>query len=200
MRYNKKLVDRSLTKIQKAIETEYPNIKSLSYRSRIPEYIEARDIFYYISEKVGLTRTQIGGFIGKKHSTVTNNLSKIYGRMDVGDDIVPRLSERIIVEHDLTNLLKDDIKKDVTLSIKKELSRVNEELSDIKNKYTDLLFNINRADLRTLLEEMVDLPDDIVKDALAYVKARKVVFKGNQDKVKMYISNTEGIDPRQQWG
>ena len=47
---------------------------------------------------------------------------------------------------------------------------------------------------------MVDLSEDIVKDTLAYVKARKVVFKGNQDRVKMYISNTEGIDPRQQWG
>jgi len=193
MRYNQKLVDRSLTKIQKAIEREYPNIKSLSYRSRLPEYIEARDIFYYIAERVGLTRTQIGNFINKNHSTVTNNLSKVYGRERLGDNTISTLSERIIIDYKLSSVLKEEDREDM-------LSSMNEELAYIKNKYTDLLYNINRADLRALLEEMVDLPDDIVKDTLAYVKARKVVYKGNQDKVKMYISNTEGIDPRQQWG
>ena len=85
-------------------------------------------------------------------------------------------------------------------SVKKELTEVNEQLDDVRNRYEELLLNIDRSDLRELLEEMVDLSEDIVKDTLAYVKARKVVFKGNQDRVKMYISNTEGIDPRQQWG
>ncbi len=179
MRYNQKLVDRSLTKIQKAIEREYPNIKSLSYRSRLPEYIEARDIFYYIAERVGLTRTQIGNFINKNHSTVTNNLSKVYGRERLGDNTISTLSERIIIDYKLSSVLKEEDREDM-------LSSMNEELAYIKNKYTDLLYNINRADLRALLEEMVDLPDDIVKDTLAYVKARKVVFKVSEDKIKIY--------------
>lgn len=185
-RHNKELVDRSLTKIKKAIETEYPNIKGLSYRSRLPEYIEARDIFYYISEKVGFTRTQIGNFMGKSHSTVTCNLKKIHGRKTVGDNVIPSLSERIIIDYELSNLLKEEDRKDMLSSVDKELGKVNEELTDIKNKYTDLLLNIDRADLRALLEEMVDLPEDVVEDTLAYVKARKVVFKSNQDRIKIY--------------
>jgi hypothetical protein len=186
MRYNQKLVDRSLTKIQKAIEAEYPNIKGLSYRSRLPEYIEARDIFYYISEKIGFTRTQIGNFMGKSHSTVTCNLKKIHGRKTVGDNVIPNLSERIIIDYELSNLLKEEDRKDMLSSVDKELGKVNEELTDVKSKYTALLLNIDRADLRALLEEMVDLPEDIVEDTLAYVKARKVVYKGNQDRIKIY--------------
>lgn len=186
-RHNKELVDRSLTKIQKAIEAEYSNIKSLSYRSQLPEYIEARDIFYYIADKAGFTRTQIGSFIGKSHSNVTNNLKKIYGRMTIGDRLIPMLSDKIIICHKLyPNLLKEESQQDILSLVKNELTDVNEQLADVKSKYESLLLNINRADLRALLEEMVDLPDDIVKDTLAYVKARKVVFKGNQDKIKIY--------------
>ena len=185
-RHNKELVDRSLTKIQKAIETEYPNIESLSNRSRLPEYIEARDIFYYISEKVGFTRTQIGDFIGKNHSTITCNLSKIYNRLTVGDNIIPKLSDRIIKDYGLGKLLQEEDKLDVLTSLNNELQQVNEELNQIKDKYASLLLSINRSDLRALLEEMVDLPEDVVEDTLAYVKARKVVFKVNQDKIKIY--------------
>lgn len=193
MRHNQKLVDRSLTKIQKAIETEYPNIKGLSYRSQLPEYIEARDIFYYIADKAGFTRTQIGNSVGKSQSNVTNNLKKIYGRKTVGDNVIPKLSERIITDYELSNLLKEEDRKDMLSSVDKELANVTEELAKVteqlsvmRDRYENLLLNNFRTDLRPVLEEMVDLPEDIVEDTLAYVKARKVVFKSNQDRIKIY--------------
>ena len=189
---NKKLVDRSLTKIQAHIEWEY-NIPDLTIKSRKKKYIEAREVFYYIADKVGLSRNQIANHIGKSHSNVTIAVNKIKDREELGDCKIPNIAKQIILDYELEDLFIDDERENF-------LSNLNKELADMKNKYTDLLLNINRADLRALLEEMVDLPDDVVKDTLAYVKARKVVYKGSQDKIKMYISHTEGIDPRQQWG
>ena len=189
---NKKLVDRSLTKIQAHIEWEY-NIPDITIRSRKKKYIEAREVFYYIADKVGLSRNQIAHHIGKNHSTVTIAVNKIKEREELGDNKIPNIAKQIILDYELEDLFIEDEKENF-------LSNLNKELADMKNKYTDLLLNINRADLRALLEEMVDLPDDVVKDTLAYVKARKVVYKGAQDKIRMYISHTEGIDPRQQWG
>jgi hypothetical protein len=181
-----------LTKIKTSIEREYL-IPDLTTKSRKRKCIEAREVFYYIADKIGIGRIQIANHIGNSHSNVTIAVNKIKDREELGDDKIPNIAKQIILDYELEELFIDDEKE-------KFLSNLNKELADMKNKYADLLLNINRSDLRVLLEEMVDLPDDIVKDTIAYVKARKVVFKGNQDKVKMYISNTEGIDPRQQWG
>ena len=165
----------------------------MTIKSRKKKYIEAREVFYYIADKVGLSRNQIANHIGKSHSNVTIAVNKIKDREELGDCKIPNIAKQIILDYELEDLFIDYERENF-------LSNLNKELADMKNKYTDLLLNINRADLRALIEEMVDLPDDIVKDTLAYVKARKVVYKGNQDKIKIYICNTEGIDPRQQWG
>ena len=189
---NKKLVDRSLTKIKTSIEREY-GITDISINSRKRKYIEAREVFYYIADKVGIGRRQIARYIDRTHSNITIAVNKVKDREELGDDLIPNIAKQIVLDYEFEESFIDDERENF-------LSNLNKELSDMKDKYTDLLLNINRADLRALLEEMVDLPDEIVKDTLAYVKARKVVYKGNQDRIKMYVSHTEGIDPRQQWG